>query len=111
MIPEFRLVLFRSRVSLPSAADPQVIVGSFDDLPVVQLAVAADGDADSIAQTLRDQVVPELEGLDGVRDVSLSGFVDEVVTIQVHSEDLDAEGVSNAMIIATLEQTGDVTTA
>ncbi|HLS25431.1 MAG TPA: efflux RND transporter permease subunit [Beutenbergiaceae bacterium] len=97
-----------SRVSLPSAADPQVIVGSFDDLPVVQLAVAADGDADSIAQTLRDQVVPELEGLDGVRDVSLSGIVDEVVTIQVDPEDLAAEGVSPELIMATLEQNGVV---
>ena len=97
-----------SRVDLPDAADPQVIVGSFDDLPVVQLAASAEGDPEETVQRLRDQVVPELEGLDGVRDVSLSGTVDERVTIRVDPQDMAAEGVSPELIVATLEQNGVV---
>ncbi|MGC0250950.1 efflux RND transporter permease subunit [Pseudactinotalea sp. Z1748] len=97
-----------SRLSLPEAADPQVMVGSFDDLPVVQLAVTAPEDPEQTVQTLRDVVVPELEALDGVRDVSLSGAVDEVVTIDVDAGALAMAGLSPDVIVSTLDSHGMV---
>ncbi|MGC0143928.1 efflux RND transporter permease subunit [Pseudactinotalea sp. Z1732] len=97
-----------SRMSLPEAADPQVMVGSFDDLPVVQLAVTAPEDPEQTVQTLRDVVVPELEALDGVRDVALSGAVDEVVTIDVDAGALAMAGLSPDVIVSTLDSHGMV---
>lgn len=97
-----------SRLSLPEAADPQVIVGSFDDLPVVQLAVTAPEDPEQTVQTLREVVVPELEALQGVRDVSLSGAVDEVVTIDVDADALATAGLSPDVIVSTLDSHGMV---
>src|SRR4051794_13508786 len=55
----------RIRAALPADLDPQVLSGSIDDLPVIQVAVTG-GNADEIRQT----VLPELEKLDGVRAAS-----------------------------------------
>ncbi|WP_306207772.1 efflux RND transporter permease subunit [Actinoplanes sp. RD1] len=63
--------------ALPSGVDPQVLTGSTGDLPTMVLAVTGAGDGDR----LRDTVVPELEAVDGVNEVSLSGTRDQIVTV------------------------------
>ena len=60
-------------LSLPANVDPRVITGSFDDIPVMMLALSWDGDADALAQQAEDVVLPNLKALPGVRDVTLTG--------------------------------------
>ncbi|MEU5938795.1 efflux RND transporter permease subunit [Micromonospora sp. NPDC047548] len=78
---KMQTALGRIEAQLPDGVDPQVITGSTDDLPVVVLAASGGGDERALAEKLRSTVVPELEGIDGVRTVAVTGTRDQVVTI------------------------------
>lgn len=96
----------RIRTALPDGVDPQVVTGSFDDLPVLQLAVSSDGDADALAERLRTSVIPDLEKVDGVREVALVGESAQRVTITPDDAALVAAGVSVSDIRTALQQNG-----
>ncbi|WP_089774646.1 efflux RND transporter permease subunit [Ruania alba] len=80
---ELQAAVNRMSGALPEDADTQVIAGSLDDLPVVQLSVAATDDPDAAVDVLRTAIIPEIERIEGVRDVQLSGVRDEQVRIDV----------------------------
>ena len=93
-------------VSLPTGVTPTVVTGSTDDIPVVVLAVSSNLGADQVASVLRDQVRPQLAGLDGVSQVSLSGVADPQVTIAVDPAAAAARGVSLASLTSLLQANG-----
>ncbi|MGB2569808.1 efflux RND transporter permease subunit [Micromonospora citrea] len=78
---KMQTALGRIQAQLPEGVDPQVLTGSTDDLPAVVLAASGGGDEQALAEKLRATVVPELEGIDGVRTVAVTGTRDQVVTI------------------------------
>ncbi|MDY0913474.1 efflux RND transporter permease subunit [Rathayibacter festucae] len=96
----------RIKSTLPDGVDPQVVTGSFDDLPVLQLAVSSDGDAKALADRLRTSVIPDLEKVDGVREVALVGESAQRVTITPDDAALTAAGLSTADIRTALQQNG-----
>lgn len=96
----------RIRSTLPEGVDPQVVTGSFDDLPVLQLAVSSDGDAEALASDLRESVIPDLEKVDGVREVALVGESAQRVTITPDDAQLAAAGVTANDIRTALQQNG-----
>ncbi|MEE6281319.1 efflux RND transporter permease subunit [Georgenia sunbinii] len=104
---EYQAAIARLSAALPDAADTQVISGGVDDLPVVQLSATTDGDQDEAVETLRTVVVPEIERIDGVRDVQLTGASDDQVTIDVDLAALAAAGLGPDAI-GTLLQTNGV---
>lgn len=105
---EFQAAITRLDPVLPESADTQVISGGIDDLPVVQLAVTVPGDQEAAAETLRTVVVPELERVDGVRAVQLSGAPDQRVTIDVDLPALAAAGLDPSAITGALQANGAV---
>ncbi|MGO1973531.1 MAG: efflux RND transporter permease subunit [Propionibacteriaceae bacterium] len=96
---------------LPDEADTQVITGSLDDLPVVQLSVTDDGESGELADRLEDVVVPELEKLDGVRSVSVSGAPEPRVLVEPDLDALEEEGLTPAAIPQALAASGAVSSA
>lgn len=98
-------------VELPEdAQDPQVVLFSFSDLPVVQASVrGADGDLDTatLQQVVKDQVLEELEGIEGVSSVALAGGRDEKVFLDIDPARLEAAGQSLGSIKGAL-QTNDL---
>ena len=71
---------------LPSDASPKILSGSFDDVPIIALGVSANnGDNEALGPLLEDVAVPMLSGINGVRDVTLSG-----VTEKTHQPDSQA---------------------
>jgi len=96
----------RIRATLPTGVDPQVISGSIDDLPVLQLAVTSNGDVKALAAALRANVVPELSKIDGVRSVALQGAVGQRVTITPNPASLAKAGFTTADITTALQQNG-----
>ncbi|BBH70448.1 hydrogenase expression protein [Actinoplanes sp. OR16] len=66
---------------LPADVDPQVMTGSTGDMPTMVLAATSDGDQRALAAKLRSDVVPALQAVDGVNEVSVSGTRDQVVTV------------------------------
>jgi HAE1 family hydrophobic/amphiphilic exporter-1 len=106
--------LDRAASTLPADVEPTVITGSLDDLPVVQLAVtgASEGASDGAAvdpafvATLNDEVLPRLQEIEGVRDVTLTGTQDDLVTVDLDLAASTAAGVSPADVTGLLQDYG-----
>ncbi|GAA4929270.1 HAE1 family hydrophobic/amphiphilic exporter-1 [Nonomuraea thailandensis] len=95
-----------SRVALPDGVDPQVVAGNTDDIPVLVLAVGDGGDERAMADKLRRIVVPEIQGVEGVREAEVTGTRDEVVTIEPDAKKMAEKGVSAAQIPEVLRANG-----
>ncbi|WP_433675141.1 efflux RND transporter permease subunit [Microbacterium gorillae] len=92
---------------LPTGVQPQVLSISFDDLPVIQLAVGTDGqDAAKLQDQLSAIAVPKLEQLDGVASASIVGGSGQRVTITPDPALLAQAGYSQQAITDALKQNG-----
>ncbi|WP_331385688.1 efflux RND transporter permease subunit [Rathayibacter toxicus] len=108
VITEQKIVQAINRITttLPDGVDPQVVTGSFDDLPVLQLAVSNDADTKALADRLNTSVIPELDKVTGVRKVTLIGESAQRVTITPDRAALAAAGLSETDIRTALQQNG-----
>ncbi|MFI6761469.1 efflux RND transporter permease subunit [Micromonospora sp. NPDC050417] len=98
--------LNRISTQLPEGVDPLVFAGSTDDLPAVVLAASGAGDKQALAERLRTTVVPELEGIDGVRTVEVTGAPEQQVVITPDPAKLAATGIAPTAIGAALKANG-----
>jgi multidrug efflux pump subunit AcrB len=96
----------RISTQLPDGVEPQVILASIDDLPVIQIAVTGYEDAETIQADLEASVVPTLEDVDGVNAAGIVGGVGQRVTITPDAGDLAAAGYTQAAITDALDQNG-----
>ncbi|MGX4652452.1 efflux RND transporter permease subunit [Micromonospora sp. SCSIO 07396] len=103
---KMQTALSRVDAQLPEEVDPQVITGSTDDLPAVVLAATGGGDEQALAAKLRDTVVPELEGIDGVRTVAVTGTREQVVTIVPDPAKFAAAKLTPTAIATALKSNG-----
>jgi HAE1 family hydrophobic/amphiphilic exporter-1 len=101
-----QLALDRIKTRLPSSVTPQVITFSLSDLPVIQLAVTSDMDANTLASKLSTLTVTNLKQLTGVSDVSLLGAASQRVTITPDAAKLTADGLSIQSIKTALTANG-----
>ncbi|MET7469832.1 efflux RND transporter permease subunit [Micromonospora sp. NPDC005686] len=106
VVNKMETALNRIDSQLPEGVDPQVIAGSTDDLPALVVAATGDGDERALAEKLRSAVVPELEALDGVRSVDVTGARDQVVTITPDPAKLAAAKVAPTAIASALKSNG-----
>ncbi|WP_084963389.1 efflux RND transporter permease subunit [Thermoactinospora rubra] len=95
-----------SRATLPEAVEPQVVAGNTDDIPVMVLAVGDGGDPRAMAEKLRRIVLPELRGIEGVREVAVTGVRDETVVIRPDLGRMALAGVSPAQVAEVLRANG-----
>lgn len=92
---------------LPDDVDPYVQAFSIDDMPVVMLAVGSgEGDEQALAEPLQEQVVPELESIDGVRGVQVTGVRESTVTVTPDSDELEDAGLSTGDLTSALQASG-----
>jgi multidrug efflux pump subunit AcrB len=97
----------RIKSRLPADLDPQVLSGSLDDLPVIQLAATGgDGNTDALSEALSRTAVPDIEDVDGVREAAVIGNVGQRVTITPDAARLQGAGLTTAAISSTLQQNG-----
>ncbi|ROS60980.1 HAE1 family hydrophobic/amphiphilic exporter-1 [Frigoribacterium sp. PhB160] len=97
-----------NRLSLPDSVDTQVVTGSLDDLPIVQIAVtgySAD-DAQTLVDRLTTTTVPDLQKLDGVREASVYGDAGQRVTISPDQTALAAAGLTTQAFQDALDANG-----
>ncbi|MFF0657042.1 efflux RND transporter permease subunit [Micromonospora tulbaghiae] len=106
VVNKMETALNRIDSQLPEGVDPQVVAGSTDDLPAVVVAATGDGDERALAEKLRSAVVPELEALDGVRSVDVTGARNQVVTITPDPVKLAAAKVAPAAVASALKSNG-----
>ncbi|MEV6928023.1 efflux RND transporter permease subunit [Dactylosporangium sp. NPDC051485] len=96
----------RIKSQLPSTVDPQVIAGSTDDLPAVVLAASKSGDQIAFAQQLNQIVVPALQGIEGVRQVEVTGAEKQNVLITLDPQKAFPAGVNGQTLTAALKANG-----
>jgi hydrophobic/amphiphilic exporter-1 (mainly G- bacteria), HAE1 family len=95
----------RLQGSLPAGVQPMVNTLNFNDFPVVQLAVVPGPGAapQQFADVLKTKVVPLLQQINGVANVSLSGTQQLQLRIQLRPADVLRLGVSPAAIVTALQ--------
>ncbi|MGO2111211.1 MAG: efflux RND transporter permease subunit, partial [Pseudoclavibacter sp.] len=100
-----QVALNRIEDTLPDGATTNVVAGSIDDFPVLQLAVVGD-DTDEVANLLRIEALGDLLDVGGVRDATLSGAPTPRIAITPDTAQLAAVGASTQDITDTLDNSG-----
>jgi HAE1 family hydrophobic/amphiphilic exporter-1 len=101
--------LAKIKSSLPSDVEPNVLSGSFDSVPIIALGVSAnDGNNEKLAQTLSDVAVPLFSQVKGVRDVNIAGVKEKRVNLELKTDVLTANGLSQQSIVSALQANGFV---
>ncbi|MGW9381229.1 efflux RND transporter permease subunit [Streptomyces albidoflavus] len=106
LVADIQQAVNRSRAMLPDDVDPQVVAGSTDDIPTVVLAVTSDKDQQALAGQLERTVVPSLESIDGVGQVSVDGVRDLQIAVTPDDSDLAKAGLSSADLVQALQAAG-----
>lgn len=101
----------RTQSQLPEDVEPQVITGSLDDLPVIQLAAAGSDDVAALADEIDTVLVPELERIDDVRSVAVTGGQADQVLIEVDPAELAKDGLELTQVTDVLADYGVVVPA
>ncbi|MER6951215.1 efflux RND transporter permease subunit [Nonomuraea sp. NPDC000554] len=105
-VSKMQQAVSRIQAQLPANVDPQVVAGNTDDIPVLVLAVGDGGDERAMADKLRRIMLPELQGVKGVREATVTGTRDEVVTITPDEKKMAKAGVSPTQIPDVLKANG-----
>ena len=106
VVNKMQTALNRIDAQLPEGVDPQVLAGSTDDLPAVVVAASGGDDERALAEKLRRTVVPELEGLAGVRTVTVTGTPDQVVVVTPDPAKVAAARLAPSAIAQALKTNG-----
>lgn len=96
----------RIKSTLPSGVDPQVLSGSIDDLPVIQLAVTGNVDQRRLGDDITTLALPGIKNVTGVNDAQLVGEVGRRITITPDPAKLAAAGATSSAIKDALQQNG-----
>ncbi|MFG2770364.1 efflux RND transporter permease subunit [Streptomyces sp. NPDC048350] len=106
LVADVQQAVNRARVALPEGVDPQVVAGSTDDIPTVVLAVTSDKDQQALADQLERTVVPALEDIDGVGQVSIDGVQDLQVSVTPDDRKLAAAGLTTMKLAEAIRSGG-----
>ncbi|MER7956430.1 efflux RND transporter permease subunit [Streptomyces sp. NPDC096030] len=106
LVADVQQAVNRARVALPDGVDPQVVAGSTDDIPTVVLAVTSDKDQQALADQLERTVVPALEDIDGVGQVSVDGVQDLQVSVTPDDRKLAAAGLTTMKLAEAIRSGG-----
>ena len=87
-----------------NCAKPVIFKLSTSSMPICQYSITADETYAGLDKILNDEVVPQLNHIDGIGNISLSGAPDRYVYVNIDQQKLDAYGL-------TLEQVGQVVQA
>ncbi|MCS5513631.1 efflux RND transporter permease subunit [Curtobacterium flaccumfaciens pv. betae] len=93
-------------LSLPDSVQTQIVTGSFDDLPVLQIAVSASGNQEQLVDRLQASAIPDLEKLDGVRQADVFGNPGRRVVITPNQDELAVRGLTQTAISDALDDNG-----
>ncbi len=92
--------------TLPEAAQVNVLTGSFDDFPVIQIAITSDLDSDELSARLEASTITDIQQLTGVREAALLGTTGKRVTITPDLDELLKNGFTSQSIRDALTNNG-----
>ena len=104
---ELNRVIANLKDALPSDVAPRVVSGSFDSVPIIVLSVASTtGENDALAEILSDVSVPILSQVPGVQEVTVTGGKKKEITLDLKTQVLRDNGLSQQSIIDALRANG-----
>ncbi|MGV9313434.1 efflux RND transporter permease subunit [Streptomyces sp. NPDC003691] len=107
LVADVQQAVNRARAQLPQNVDPEVIAGSTDDIPAVVLAVTSTTkDEQALADQLETVVVPALEDIDGVGQITIDGVRDLQVSVTPDQAKLAGAGLTTAVLAEALRAGG-----
>ena len=99
------------RVRLPdSADDPTIMEMSMDSSSVMDLSITTPATGDNIYSYIEDTVVPEIERISGVSEVSMRGGTREYIQVELREEEMEQYGLSMADISSAISSADFTTT-
>ena len=92
---------------LPNDAEPRIISGSFDSVPIIVLAVSDNnGNNERIGKKL-EEIAPTLfQKVDGIREVAVSGAKEKRINLTLNQVALAANGLSQRDIVSAINANG-----
>jgi hydrophobic/amphiphilic exporter-1 (mainly G- bacteria), HAE1 family len=96
----------RIQPTLPDNVEPTIFAGSTDDIPAIVLAASGGSDENDLANRLNQSVVPELNAIDGVRDVQVTGTRGRQVVITPDLPEMTRRGVDPTALTGVLRANG-----
>ena len=104
-VNDVRSYVDMTKSNLPdNCGTPMIFKLSTSAMPVAQYSITADETYAGLDKILNDEVIPQLNHINGIGNISLSGAPDRYVYIDIDQEKLDAYGL-------TIEQVGQVVQA
>ena len=104
-VNDVRSFVDMTKNNLPdNCGTPMIFKLSTSAMPVCQYSITADETYPGLDKILNDEVIPQLNQVDGIGNISLSGAPDRYVYVNIDQQKLDAYGL-------TLEQVGQVVQA
>ena len=104
-VNDVRSYVDMTKSNLPdNCGTPMIFKLSTSAMPVAQYSITADETYAGLDKILNDEVIPQLNQVDGIGNISLSGAPDRYVYINIDQQKLDAYGL-------TIEQVGNVISA
>ena len=99
---DLRSALDTARILMPGdASEPIIIEMSIDQMETMDISVTAVGDSDVLSY-VNDTMVPELETISGVADVSVSGGRENYIKVELDSQAMKQYGVTMSSIASTV---------
>ena len=99
---DLRSALDTARILMPDdASEPFIIEMSIDQMETMDISVTAVGDSDVLSY-VNDTMVPELETISGVADVSVSGGRESYIKVELDSQAMKQYGVTMSGIASTV---------
>jgi HAE1 family hydrophobic/amphiphilic exporter-1 len=93
----------RAQSSLPATVTTQIQQYNFADVPIITLAVSSQQNQQDLAVRLKQIVVPALQGISGVANVSITGVRQPIVTITLDPKKLQEHGVTLTQVEQVLQ--------
>ena len=104
-VNDVRSFVDMTKNNLPdNCGTPMIFKLSTSSMPVCMYSITADETYPGLDKILNDEVIPQLNQVDGIGNLSLSGSPDRYVYVDIDQQKLDAYGI-------TLEQVGNVVAA
>ena len=92
--------------TFPAGTEVQVFSGGASDMPAMVLTAGSAGDEAEFGDALAQSVVPALQGVNGVKQVTLSGREEQRIVIDLRPADMSQLKVTADQIAPVLESHG-----
>ena len=107
MTDSVRSAVDSAKADLPDGAEAEVLSQQIDDVPVVMFAVSGGEDAQKLGDLVENELVPELQAVDGVAGVDVAGQNEQRVNISFRPDDVNDKNVVTTSVPDELTAAGN----